>query len=155
MTRRTRALALIVIGLVLVLVARETGAIDLRLGSSRGTSTRSSQIQGSDVLARSNVRLEYVHGDEHHLRALAQTSGEPIAVTARVARFEVSGSTWTPLVKWVHVEFHVDITSSDPRVAGSIDGTIDRSARGFLSSRAFRAGLRDQVRELVLKTLMA
>lgn len=152
MTARTRALGSIV--LVLVFAARECGAIDFQFETSRSTTTHTAEINGKDKLAKANIRMEYVDGDQLHLRSISQASGEPIAVTARVASFEIRGCTWLPLVKWAHVEFGVDITTSDPEVSGSIQGTIEKNSRGSMSSRAFRASLHDEARERVLDSLL-
>lgn len=179
MTRRARILGTILLALVLVTAARELGGMDFQFEKSFTTGTNMVMIKGRDRLAQ-NFRIGFVDDGERQLGFISQTSedaststwtehwidgdeqeldpafqaGEEPTVAARVTRFDITGCTWTPLVKWAHVEFTVYITSADSEVAGLIDGTVERKSLGLISSRRFRAGLREAVRDKLVGTLM-
>jgi hypothetical protein len=153
MSQRTRVLVAALVVVAALITACETGLVELSVQRAVSTSTITKQIQGREKLAASDVRIEYVNGAEHHVHAISQGSQQRIDVTATVTRYELTGPTWTPLFKRARLEYEVTIRSSDPEVTGSISGTIEKKGRGIQSTRGFRAGFREEVREVVLETL--
>jgi hypothetical protein len=153
MSRRTRVLVAALVVLGALITARETGLIELEVQRATSTSTITKEIQGREKLAASDVRIEYVNGDEQHVHTISRGSQQRIDVTATVTRYDLSGPSWTPLFKRARLDFEVAIRSSDPGVTGTISGTIEKRCSGIRSRRGFCEGFREEVREAALETL--
>jgi hypothetical protein len=109
-------------------------------------------LEGQQSLSGRELRLEYVDGERRDVH-LVGGSGEPLSMTLRLARYDLSGFTWTPLLKHAKVEFEVAITASDPATAGSIVGSIETAAQGLITHRVFCERMREDVRAYVLQAL--
>jgi hypothetical protein len=144
-------LGLVVLPIVLVIV-RELGVVDFHIETRNSAQTHSMVLQGQDEMRARDLRIEYVD-DERRDVHLVSRGGEPLDVTVRMTRYDLSGRTWTPLFKQGRVEYELEITTTDPAIGGTLSGTIERSSRGLLSHRAFCAGLREDVRATLLQAL--
>jgi hypothetical protein len=144
-------LALIVV-VVVVGVLRELGVVDFELQTYGSVQNDWLVLQGQDEMRARDLRIEYVDGERRD-RHLVSRGGEPLDVTVRMTRYDLSGRTWTPLFKHGRVEYEFEIVTNDPAIGGTLSGTLEASAQGLLSRRAFRAGMRADVHARMLRTL--
>lgn len=149
---RKRFVIAAALAVVLVLLARELGVVDLQAQVSYSNTMSQKELRGQDAFGP-DLHLEVLDGEQRYVHFFSSGGSEPLAVTARLTRYDLSGWTWTPLYKRVRVEYEVEIVSSDPAVGGSISGTIEKTSRGLISRRSFCEGLREGIRAIVFDSL--
>jgi len=85
-------------------------------------------LEGQEEMRTRDLRIEYVDGERRE-QHLVSRGGEPLDVTVRMTRYDLSGRTWTPIFKQGQVAYEFDIATSDPAIGGTFSGTIEGSAR--------------------------
>lgn len=152
MTTRRKVLLGIAALLVLLLVLRELGVVDMSLYTSsaewRFTSTYGDGERPEDPgggfayttrtdPARRTVQLE------------GSTGSGPVDSIGRLTRFDVEGLTWVPLHKTGRATFAAEITATKGWLAGAVEGEISLTVTGPCSARQFRGLLLETALESV------
>jgi len=131
---------------VSLLVAREAGGVDLSLCYSRLRTNHTFEFTNTQRLAERDVKVEIRVGEQRASHSVSHPSSmELLEVSGELTSFDPSRLGWVPLFKTGTCTYEVRFTSSDPEIGGSLTGTLELQAFGFLSARAYRERVHETV----------
>jgi hypothetical protein len=139
--------------LVALTVVRETGMVTIELDRHGLTYQVGANLTDKERLDAANLEVSLQGEGFLHTGTFQRGAPETLQVTARFTHLDVDGWTWVPLYKRATVHFEVEITTSEPSIGGSVEGSMEVSSLGPRSRRAFLDHIDGEVHSLVLQQL--
>lgn len=154
MKRRTGRLSLGAL-VVLVLLVRETGVLQLSAYWSKRTSTCRTTWHGESAPTQRGG-LGHVRWRDDGAGVIGVNGGGPdgsFTCTTLLTRFELDGPCWVPLRKSGTASFAAELRTADGRLIAEFDGELSQTVTGPCSLHEFRSLLRDEALDYIERAI--